>query len=69
LSCSIVFTYLGIEHFRVTPDAVHLDFLPYSHSVLRARSLALAWFMGKSARRSNLGVAMALGIFSHIVLT
>ncbi|HEX7595999.1 MAG TPA: hypothetical protein VF387_06565 [Gemmatimonadaceae bacterium] len=65
----IVFTYLGIEHYRVTPDAVHLDFLPYSHSVGTGALLAaLAWFMGKSARRSNLGVAMALGIFSHIVL-
>jgi len=65
----IVFTYLGIEHFRVTPDAVHLDFLPYSHSVATGALLAaLAWFMGKSARRSNLGIAMALGIFSHIVL-
>jgi hypothetical protein len=65
----IVLAYLGIEHFRVTTDAVHLDFLPYSHSVGTGALLAaLAWFMGKSARRSNLGVAMALGIFSHIVL-
>ena len=65
----IVFTYLGIEHFRVTPDAVHLDFLPYSHSVATGALLAaLAWIMGKSARRSKLGIAMALGIFSHIVL-
>jgi membrane-bound metal-dependent hydrolase YbcI (DUF457 family) len=65
----IVFTYLGIEHFRVTPDTVHLDFIPYSHSVATGALLAaLAWFMGKSARRSNLGVAMALGILSHIVL-
>ena len=65
----IVFTYLGIEHFRVTPDAVHLDFIPYSHSVATGALLAvLAWFMGKSARRSNLGVAMALGILSHIAL-
>jgi hypothetical protein len=65
----IIFTYLGIEHFRVTPDAIHLDFLPYSHSVGTGALLAaLAWFMGKSARRSNLGIAMALGIFSHIAL-
>jgi hypothetical protein len=65
----IIFTYLGIEHFRVTPDAVHLDFIPYSHSVATGALLAaLVWFMGKSARRSTLGVAMALGIFSHIVL-
>jgi membrane-bound metal-dependent hydrolase YbcI (DUF457 family) len=65
----IVFTYLGIERFRVTPDAIHLDFLPYSHSVFTGALLAgLAWLMGKSAQRTSLGIAMALGIFSHIVL-
>jgi hypothetical protein len=65
----IVFTYLGIEHFRATPDAIHLDFLPYSHSVFTGALLAvLAWGMGKSVHRSNVGAAIALGIFSHIVL-
>ena len=29
---------------------------------------ALAWALGKAARRSNLGAAIGLGIFSHIVL-
>ena len=65
----IVFTYLGIEHFRATPNAIHLDFLTYSHSVFTGALLAvLAWGMGKAAHRSNLGVAIGLGIFSHIVL-
>jgi hypothetical protein len=65
----VVFTYLGIEHFRATPDAIHLDFLPYSHSVFTGDLLAvLAWGMGKSVHRSNVGAAIALGIFSHIVL-
>jgi hypothetical protein len=65
----IIFTYLGIEHFHATPNAIHLNFLPYSHSVFTGAVLAaLAWGMGKTAHRSNLGVALALGIFSHIVL-
>jgi membrane-bound metal-dependent hydrolase YbcI (DUF457 family) len=65
----VVFTYLGIEHFRATPNAVHLDFLPYSHSVFTGALLAtLAWLMGKSVHRSNVGIAIALGVFSHIVL-
>ena len=65
----VIFTYLGIEHFRATPDSVHLDFLPYSHSVFTGALLAtLAWLMGKSVHRSNVGIAIALGIFSHIVL-
>jgi hypothetical protein len=65
----VAFTYLGIEHSRATPDAIHLDFLPYSHSVFTGALLAvLAWMMGKSVHRSNVGTAIALGIFSHIVL-
>jgi hypothetical protein len=65
----IAFIYLGIEHYRVTADAIHLDFLPYSHSVLSGALLALlAWGMGKSAHRAYVGVAIGLGIFSHIVL-
>jgi hypothetical protein len=65
----VVFTYLGIEHASVTPDSVHLDFLPYSHSVVTSVLLAaLVWGMSKSARRSTLGAAIALGIVSHVVL-
>lgn len=65
----ILFTYLGLEHFRVTADAVHLDFLPYSHSVFTGVILAtLAWLMGKSAHREHVGAAIGLGIVSHIVL-
>ena len=65
----ILFTYLGIEHARVTPNAVHLNFLPYSHSVFTGVLLAaIAWGFGKSARRSNVGAAIALGILSHVLL-
>ncbi|MFL5623075.1 MAG: hypothetical protein ACJ8AB_10520 [Gemmatimonadaceae bacterium] len=65
----VLFTYLGIEHVRATPNAIHLDFLPYSHSVLSGLLLAaVAWGMGKTAQRTNVGIALALGILSHIVL-
>jgi hypothetical protein len=65
----IAFTYLGIEHFRVANDKIHLDFLPYSHSVFTGALLGiLAWVMGKTARRAYVGAAIGLGIFSHIVL-
>lgn len=53
----------------MTADAVHLDFLPYSHSVASGALLAaLAWGMGRSAHRTYVGAAIGLGIFSHIVL-
>ncbi len=65
----IIFSYLSIERAVITPDAVHLSFLPYSHSIVTGLLLAaLAWGMGKSARRSTVGVAIAIGILSHIAL-
>ena len=65
----IGFTYLGIEHFRATPDAIHLDFLPYSHSIGTGLLLAgIVWGMAKSVHRSNVGAAIGLGILSHILL-
>ena len=65
----ILFTYLSIEHTRITPDAVHLDFLPYSHSIGTGILLAaLAVAFGRVGRRTTIGVAVALGVLSHIVL-
>jgi membrane-bound metal-dependent hydrolase YbcI (DUF457 family) len=65
----IIFTYLGIEHVSTTPDRVHLDFLPYSHSIFTGLFLAaLAWGFGKSVRRTYVGTAIALAILSHIAL-
>jgi membrane-bound metal-dependent hydrolase YbcI (DUF457 family) len=65
----IVFTYLGIEHVRTTADRVHLDFLPYSHSIFTGVFLAaLAWGFGKGVRRTYVGAAVALAILSHIAL-
>jgi hypothetical protein len=65
----IIFTYLGIEHVRVDSDKIHLDFLPYSHSIFTGLFLAaLAWGFGKSVRRTYVGTAIGLAILSHIAL-
>jgi hypothetical protein len=65
----ILFTYLGIERPRITPDAIHLDFLPYSHSIATGVILgAIAWGFGKAVRRTNVGTAIAIGILSHVLL-
>jgi hypothetical protein len=65
----IIFSYLGIERVRTTADKVHLDFLPYSHSVFTSVFLAgLAWGFGKAVRRTYVGTAIGLAILSHIVL-
>lgn len=60
----VVFTYAGVEHVAYTPDAIHLDFLPYSHSVFTGLALAsIAWLvLGRAPDRAKLGTAVALGI-------
>lgn len=65
----VLFNYAGIEHAQITPDAVHLDFIPYSHSIGTGVLLAaLVYAFGKAARRTAVGVAIALGILSHVLL-
>ena len=65
----VLFSYLGIEHAQVTPDAVHLDFIPYSHSIGTGLLLAgLAIAFGRAGRRTAVGTAVALGVLSHVVL-
>jgi membrane-bound metal-dependent hydrolase YbcI (DUF457 family) len=67
--------YLGIE--RTTTEAtvhsvadIHLAYMPYSHSVGIAVSVAvLAWLIiEKGFGRAALGRAVALGIVSHLIL-
>lgn len=65
----VVLTYLRIEHVRVVGDTVHLDFLPYSHSVVTGIALALlALAVMRPELRRDVGIALALAIISHIVL-
>ena len=65
----ILFTYLGFEHYRVTSTSVHLDFLPYSHSIGTGVLLAaIAFAFGNVGRRRTVGIAIALGVLSHIAL-
>lgn len=67
--------YLGIE--RTTTDSavrsvanIHLEHIPYSHSVFSALAAALvAWLvLEKGLGRVALGRAVGLGIASHLVL-
>ena len=68
-------TYLGVE--RTSTEAtvrsvadIHLAYMPYSHSVATAAGSALlAWLIvEKRLGRALLGRAIAIGIFSHLVL-
>ena len=66
----VIFVYAGIEHVVYTRDSVHLAFLPYSHSIgtgllVGAACWAAIRFGGG---KSQLALAVALGVISHIVL-
>lgn len=70
----VALNYLGIE--RTSSEAsvryvgdLHLEYMPYSHSVATTLLLAaLVWLVAALAGRRRLGVALALGVTSHIVL-
>ena len=71
----VLFNFIGIE--RTSTDAVlntvsdiHLEYMPYSHSIASSLIFALAaWFMAaKVSRQPAAAVAVAVGVFSHIVL-
>jgi hypothetical protein len=66
----VVLTYLGVEHQYVDPNGhLHLDYLPYSHSLLAGFGSAvvayaiLRWGFG----RPRVALAVALAMASHIV--
>src|SRR5262245_11141273 len=67
--------YLGGE--RTTTESsvhsvadIHLAYMPYSHSAATAAAAALlAWlFVEKRLGRPQLGLAIGIGVFSHLVL-
>lgn len=66
----VVFVYAGIERPEYTADSVHLNFLPYSHSIGSTALVALGFWVyarfGLGNRR--LATALAVGVMSHVVL-
>ena len=71
----VALNLLGVERTTTEPTVrsvsdIHLAFMPYSHSVVMSLGFALvAWFVIKFLfHRSRLGLAVALGITSHLVL-
>jgi hypothetical protein len=71
----VALNLFGIE--RTTTEAsvhsvsdIHLAYMPYSHSVVMSLAFAVvAWFFfGVFLHRSRLGLAVAIGIVSHLIL-
>jgi hypothetical protein len=66
----VLFNYLGLEYFTVEHSVVHLGFLAWSHSIFSTVVLAIAaWLViDIGFKKRSLGIAIGLGILSHIVL-
>jgi membrane-bound metal-dependent hydrolase YbcI (DUF457 family) len=71
----VALNYLGIEHtstastVRTVAD-IHLEYIPYSHSVATVVAAALVtwWSIERGLGRRALGRAVGIGIVSHLVL-
>jgi hypothetical protein len=71
----IVFNYVGLERTTTEPTVksvsdIHLVFMPYSHSIASGVLLGLlAWLaIGKGVRSSVIGLAVGIGVVSHLIL-
>lgn len=66
----VIFQFTGIEHISVADNKMHLDYLPFSHSLLTGIGGGLlAWLvLAKVCKRPVLGIALGIGIASHVLL-
>lgn len=68
--CWVFFNYFGWEHFSISGGKVHLDFLPYSHSVFSGIVAAILSFcvINWGYKNRKLAIAFAIGVLSHVII-
>jgi membrane-bound metal-dependent hydrolase YbcI (DUF457 family) len=66
----VLFNYLGIEHYSIEAGKLHLDFLPYSHSVFSTGLVALLSYVSIRwvFKKKPLAFLFAIGVISHLIL-
>jgi len=71
----VVLNYLGIERTTTEKEVryvgdVHLSYMPFSHSIVTMVGVALlAWLIiGKGLNLPDIGLALGIGVISHLVL-
>ena len=66
----VVFNWLGIEHYSIESGELHLDYLPYSHSIFSTVLLALISYavIRWAFNKKKLALLFAIGVVSHVVL-
>ena len=66
----VIFNYADLEHYSVSNGSLHLDFLPYSHSVFSGAMVAMVSciLIALASGNRKLAYAFAIGVMSHLVL-
>jgi hypothetical protein len=66
----VFFNFSGIEYFSVSNGRLHLDFLPYSHSVVAGVVWAGLFYILVYGiyKRRDIALASAIGVISHVVI-
>ena len=71
----VLFNYMGIERTTTEKDMryvgdIHLAYMPFSHSLLTMAGMSvLSWFaISKGLGEPSIGLAVGIGILSHLVL-
>jgi hypothetical protein len=66
----VVFNYIGVEYYSIANGKLHLDFLPWSHSVFSGVVLAgLSYLILYGIyKRHSIALAFSIGVISHIIL-
>jgi len=66
----VFFNFTGLEYFSVANGRLHLDFLPWSHSICSALVLAgLSYIILYAAyKKHDIALAFAIGVISHVAI-
>lgn len=66
----VFFNYFGIEHFSISEGKLHLDYLPFSHSILSTATLSLLSYViiRWGFKNKPLAMLFAIGVVSHLIL-
>lgn len=66
----VLFNYIGIEHFSISGGRIHLDYLPYSHSVFSSVLIAFLSYViiRWGFKNKKLALVFAIGVLSHVAL-
>jgi len=66
----VLFNYTGIEYFSVSNGRLHLDFLPYSHSLMSGVVFAGLFYILVYALyiRHDIALASSIGVLSHVII-